>query len=330
MNAVSDLGSRVGNVLRVQAAIDGLPRFATVIGSERARGRDGDEDAVRVLRVENDRVQAHAAGAGLPPRASAMTTQAREFLPGFAAVSRAEQSGVLNTGVDGVRVAERGFEMPDTLEFPGMLRAVVPLMRRERCSGRIVNELVAFAFGHAAWPGRFARRRTRLEPGFSTVVGALNDLTEPAAGLRGVDAIGVDGRALQVVHLPSGKMGTVDFPVLALAVRGENECALASANQYANRAHEFHPFMRVMNQLMLKSAEFRRPRQCQSPIDWYNAAQKSRKTSGPLGEGHMHCVSKMPVRFSAGSARQDVPRPPSQPVRRVTMDTPNPQPRDSK
>src|SRR6516164_3067813 len=79
--------------------------------------------------------------------------------------------------------------------------------------------------------------------------------------------------------------------------------------------------------------------QDQSSIDWYNEAQKSRTTSGPLSEVHMRCVSKMPVRFSDGSARQDVPRPPSQPyipidpaslVRRVTTDTPNPQPCDSK
>src|SRR6516225_12015949 len=284
-------------------------------------------------------MKAHAASPGLPVRTSSMTTQAREFVPGFAAVRRAEQCRVLDAGVDGIRVAKRRLEMPDALEFPRMLRAIVPLMRRERRAGGVVNKLVAFAFWRATRPGGFARGCARLEPGFAAVVGTLNDLAEPAAGLRGVDAIGVGGRALQIVHLPSRKMGTVDFPVLALAVRGENECALAGANQYANRAHEFHPFMRVMNQLMLKSAEFHRPRRGQSSIDWYNAAQKSRKTSGPLGEGHMHCVSKIPVRFSAGSARQDVPRPPSQPyipidaarsVRRVTMDTPNPQPRDSK
>src|SRR6516165_6822801 len=96
----------------------------------------------------------------------------------------------------------------------------------------------------------------------------------------------------------------------------------------------FSPHARI-DPLLRKSAEFRGLRQFQSSIDWYNEAQKSRKTSGPLGEVHMHCVSRMPVRFSTGSARQEVPRPPSQPyiptvpassVRRVAMDTPNPHP----
>src|SRR6516225_7126342 len=202
-------------------------------------------------------MKAHAARPGLPVRTSSMTTQAREFVPGFAAVRRAEQCGVLDAGVDGIRVAQRRLEMPDALEFPRMLRAIVPLMCCERRAGGVVNKLVAFAFWHAARPGGFARGCTGLEPGFAAVVGTLNDLAEPAAGLRGVHAIGVGGRALQVVHLPSGKMGTVNFPVLALAVRGENECALASANQYANRAHEFSPHAIEIHRSMRKSAEFR-------------------------------------------------------------------------
>ena len=55
-------------------------------------------------------------------------------------------------------------------------------------------------------------------PGFAAVVGALNDLAEPAAGLRGVDAIGIGGRSFEVIHLPAGKVRAADFPVFALAV----------------------------------------------------------------------------------------------------------------
>src|SRR5712675_497832 len=55
--------------------------------------------------------------------------------------------------------------MPDTLEFPRVLRAVVPLM--------------------GAWHagvGEFVAHRI---PGLAAVVGSLDFLTEPAAGLRG-------------------------------------------------------------------------------------------------------------------------------------------------
>ena len=55
-------------------------------------------------------------------------------------------------------------------------------------------------------------------PGFAAVVGALNDLAEPSAGLRGVDAIGISGRAFEMIHLPPGKVRAGDVPFLALAV----------------------------------------------------------------------------------------------------------------
>ena len=68
-------------------------------------------------------------------------------------------------------------------------------------------------------------------PGFAAVVGALNDLAEPAAGLRGVDAVRIDGRALEVVDLPAGEVRAADVPLLALAVGGEDERAFAGADQ---------------------------------------------------------------------------------------------------
>ena len=66
----------------------------------------------------------------------------------LAAVGRAEQGGVFDAGVDRVRIGQRRFEMPDALELPGMLRAVVPLVRGERLAGlgrSVVDELVALA-----------------------------------------------------------------------------------------------------------------------------------------------------------------------------------------
>ena len=115
----------------------------------------------RIARIEQDRVQAHAAGARLPVRARAVAAQPGQLLPGLAAVGRAEQGRVLDAGVDRVRIGQRRLEMPDALELPGMRRAVVPLVRAGHA---VVDELVA----------------DRL-PGLAAVVRALDQLPEPAA-----------------------------------------------------------------------------------------------------------------------------------------------------
>src|SRR5215467_3229446 len=124
--------------------------------------------------------------------------------------------------------------MPDALEFPGMLRAIVKLMRCERRTGfggSVVDKFIAFALGHAAGTGGgFARRRAWLDPGFAAVIGALNDLPEPATGLRCVNAVGTLGRSLNVINLPASKMRTSDVPFLALAVREQNKCALPGSH----------------------------------------------------------------------------------------------------
>src|SRR6266487_3971264 len=59
MDAVADLCIRIRNVLRVQAAVDWSPRFASVISAERARGRDGDVHSLGIARIEKNRVQTH-------------------------------------------------------------------------------------------------------------------------------------------------------------------------------------------------------------------------------------------------------------------------------
>src|SRR5438105_10906563 len=79
---------------------------------------------------------------------------------------------------------------------------------------------------------------TLFRSGFAAIVGALNDLAEPAAGLRGVNAVGVRGCALHVVYLPAGKMRAADGPLFTLTVRGQNERAFPCSHQYANLAHE--------------------------------------------------------------------------------------------
>jgi hypothetical protein len=73
MHAVTDFSRRVGHEIGFQSAGDRAPRFASVVAPKRARGGDGGEDPRGVARIQQDGVQAHAAGARLPagPRAVA-------------------------------------------------------------------------------------------------------------------------------------------------------------------------------------------------------------------------------------------------------------------
>ena len=155
MHAMADFRVRIGNVLRVQPAIDRLPGFAAIIRAERARRRNRDENALRIFRIEQDRVQTHSARARLPFRAGAVLAQAGQLLPRFAAIRRFEKRGVFHARINVIGIVERRLEVPDALEFPRMLRAVVPLMRAGHA---VVNKFVALAFGHSLRARQFVRR----------------------------------------------------------------------------------------------------------------------------------------------------------------------------
>src|SRR5215467_16388921 len=88
MDAMAHLSLGVGNVLRLQPAIDRLPGLTTVIAAEGPGGRNGDVNPFRVARVEQDRVQAHSARSRLPFRSCPMAAQTGELLPGTPAVRR--------------------------------------------------------------------------------------------------------------------------------------------------------------------------------------------------------------------------------------------------
>src|SRR5205814_7329028 len=78
---------------------------------------------------------------------------------------------------------------------------------------------------------------THRLPGLPAIAGALDQLTEPTAGLRGIQPIRVSRRSFDVVHLPARKLGATDVPPFALSVRRQDERALACANQYSYFAH---------------------------------------------------------------------------------------------
>src|SRR5256886_1266714 len=200
------------------------------------------EDGIRDLTVPGVQTCAlpipHPAGAGLPLGPRAVAAQSGELLPRLAAVARPEQPGVFHAGVRRVRIGEGGLEVPNPLELPGVLRAVVPLMRGQRLAGvrrRVVDELVALAGRHAF--GRLRHATPGCLPRLASVAGALDDLSEPPARLRRVQPVRVDRRALEVVDLPPREVRATDVPPFALAVRCQDERALARADQDSYSAH---------------------------------------------------------------------------------------------
>src|SRR6185369_13647542 len=146
----------------------------------------------------------------------------RQFFPRLTSVSRAKQRRIFNARVDRVWIVERRFKMPYAFELPRVWSTVVKLVGRERFAGlsrRVVNKLVALAHRHSFGRGGWrARGRSGLKPRLAAVVRALNDLSKPAAGLRCVNPVGIDGRAFWVVELPAGEVGATNVPFFSFTV----------------------------------------------------------------------------------------------------------------
>src|SRR5258708_19766751 len=110
--------------------------------------------------------------------------------------------------------------MADAVELPRMLRSGVALMSGQRFAAfvrGVISELVALALGRTRG-NRFAGRGSRLMPCFAAIIGALNDLPEPAARLGCINTIWISGGSFQVIHLPARKMRAAHIPLFALAV----------------------------------------------------------------------------------------------------------------
>src|SRR5690242_2125117 len=120
------------------------------------------------------------------------------FLPVVPAIRGAEHGGIFHAGVNRVRIVQGRFKMPDALEFPGMRRAVIPLVSARDA---IVDKLV---------PHRL--------PGLAAIIGTLDLLTKPAAGLRGIEPVRLNGGALQMIDFPASQKRTADIPLFTFAV----------------------------------------------------------------------------------------------------------------
>src|SRR5205807_10175406 len=74
-------------------------------------------------------------------------------------------------------------------------------------------------------------------PRLAAVIAALDQLPVPACVLRGIQAIRINGRALEVIELPAPEEGAAHVPPVALAIRRQDERALPCPNQYPYPAH---------------------------------------------------------------------------------------------
>src|SRR5262249_44802782 len=107
--------------------------------------------------------------------------------------------------------------MPDSLELPGMRRAIVRLMRARDA---VVLERVADG-----------------APGFSAVVRTLYQLPGPGTVLRGIQPLRVGRRSLQMEYLPAREVGARNRPVLARCVGTQNERTFASPHKQSHGVH---------------------------------------------------------------------------------------------
>jgi len=97
VDAVTDLGVGIGNELRNQALLIGLPGFARIVGANAARSGNGDVDAIRIFLVENVVWRHMPPAHGLPTGGRCRVRRKPESSPPIlAAVGGFEKSGVFH------------------------------------------------------------------------------------------------------------------------------------------------------------------------------------------------------------------------------------------
>ena len=99
MHAVADFGFGIRNVLGTKALVDWLPSLAAIVRAKSSSRRDGDKNPLRITGIQNDGVQAHAAGAGLPLWSGAVAAQAGKFVPRTSAVGCLENGSIFDARI---------------------------------------------------------------------------------------------------------------------------------------------------------------------------------------------------------------------------------------
>src|SRR5579863_6593560 len=96
--------------------------------------------------------------------------------------------------------------MPDSLKRPWVRGSVVPKV--------------------SAWISLVGEFVPDGNECFAAVVGALDLLAEPSAGLRNIKPIRINRRTFEVINLPPAEMWALDVPMFTLCVGTQDESPL--------------------------------------------------------------------------------------------------------
>src|SRR5262249_12110410 len=117
VDALTELGIRVGREAGADAVVGRLERLAAILAEVMAAGRDAEMGAASVAQ---DRVHAQAAGSGVPFARVLVVADAADQFPAVAAVGGAEERGRFDAAPEFLLGVAR-FQRPDVGERPAVL-----------------------------------------------------------------------------------------------------------------------------------------------------------------------------------------------------------------
>ena len=110
-------GALGGPAIHADALVAPRPRFAAIVAAINSRRRNADDDAIRIARVRQHRMQTEPAEAGHPERALGVIQQRLVGLKRLAAIIGAIERGRIGSRENHLGAEERrGLERPDRIE----------------------------------------------------------------------------------------------------------------------------------------------------------------------------------------------------------------------
>ena len=99
VNAPADFG-RLRNAFELgKPGITQLPAVAAVISPKDTDSGDSDPHPVRIVGMNQNRVETQSSEAGKPARTGRMVSERRDVLPDAAAIAAPAETGLIDTGV---------------------------------------------------------------------------------------------------------------------------------------------------------------------------------------------------------------------------------------
>jgi hypothetical protein len=76
-------------------------------------------------------------------------------------------------------------------------------------------------------------------PGFASIVGALDELAEPSAGLRCINTIGIGRRSLEMIELKTREVRSAHIPFITFSIGRQDKGSFVRPHQHSYFAHYF-------------------------------------------------------------------------------------------